>query len=154
MTEHFLRLLRYDDWATRETAASVERAGARAPEKARKVLAHIIGAHWVWYSRVREGGAKLAVWPDLSPAECVEHSRRLQTAWSEVLASLGEPGLTQPVDYKNSKGEPWSSTLDEILTHLAMHGAHHRGQVATLLRDSGNQPAYTDYIHAVRNGLL
>jgi len=154
MTDHFLQLLSYDDWANREAAASVERAGARAPEKARKVLAHIIGAHWVWYGRVREDGAKLAVWPELSPAECVEHSQRLRAAWGELLASLGEDGLAQLVNYKNSKGEPWSSTLDEILTHLTMHGAHHRGQIATLLRDSGNEPAYTDYIHAVRNGLL
>jgi len=154
MKEHFLQLLSYDDWANHEAAASIERAGAKAPEKARKVLAHIIGAHWVWYGRLREGGAKLAVWPELSRAECVEHSRRLRTSWSELLASLDEAGLKQPISYKNSKGEPWSSTPDEILTHLTMHGAHHRGQIATLLRDSGNEPAYTDYIHAVRSGLL
>jgi len=153
MTVHFQKLFTYDDWANREAAASVERA-ASAPEKARKVLAHIIGTQWLWLERIRGKKAKMAIWPELSPAECEAESQLLLAAWRELLASLGEVGLERPVSYQNSKGEPWTSTAGEILTHVAMHGAYHRGQVATLLRDSGNEPAYTDYIHAVRSGLL
>jgi uncharacterized damage-inducible protein DinB len=35
-----------------------------------------------------------------------------------------------------------------------MHSAYHRGQVALEMRAAGHQPAYTDFIHAVRQGFL
>jgi uncharacterized damage-inducible protein DinB len=44
--------------------------------------------------------------------------------------------------------------VEEILTHLVIHSAYHRGQIASDLRAAGQEPAYTDYIHAVRQGLL
>src|SRR5205823_3497984 len=154
MSDQLQQLLAYDDWANREAAASILRAGNTAPEKACKLLAHIIGAQWLWYARVRETSARMTVWPDLSPDECSNESRQLFGAWSELVSSGGAVGLAFTVSYKNSKGEPWSSTVGEILTHVIMHGAYHRGQIATLLRDSGNEPAYTDFIHAVRNRLL
>jgi uncharacterized damage-inducible protein DinB len=145
------RLFSYDDWANREAAASVARPGDKAPEKARNILAHIIGTQWLWYARITQTESKMAVWPKLSPAECADESPRLHAAWEKLLRSAAEQGLDREVHYKNSKGEPWTSTLGEILTHVAMHGSYHRGQIATLLRDSGAEPAYTDYIHAVRN---
>jgi uncharacterized damage-inducible protein DinB len=62
--------------------------------------------------------------------------------------------LDRPVRYTNSKGEPWTSTVEDILTHLVIHSAYHRGQIASDLRNAGQKPAYTDYIHAVRQGLI
>jgi uncharacterized damage-inducible protein DinB len=35
-----------------------------------------------------------------------------------------------------------------------MHGTYHRGQIAAALRASGATPAVTDFIHAVRLGLI
>jgi uncharacterized damage-inducible protein DinB len=35
-----------------------------------------------------------------------------------------------------------------------MHSAYHRGQIASLMRAGGGIPAYTDFIHAVRQGLI
>jgi uncharacterized damage-inducible protein DinB len=35
-----------------------------------------------------------------------------------------------------------------------MHSQYHRGQIALVLRESGAEPAYTDYIQAVRTGCL
>jgi uncharacterized damage-inducible protein DinB len=68
---------------------------------------------------------------------------------------VSEPGaLSQSVSYTNSKGEAWSSTVQEILTHLVIHSAYHRGQIASDLRAAGQEPAYTDYIHAVRQRLV
>jgi uncharacterized damage-inducible protein DinB len=33
-----------------------------------------------------------------------------------------------------------------------MHSAYHRGQIASHMREQGQAPAYTDFIHAVRQG--
>ncbi|MBI2678469.1 MAG: DinB family protein [Candidatus Koribacter versatilis] len=154
MSAHLQQFLAYDDWANREAAASLLSAGAAAPQKAGKLLAHIIGAQWLWYARVRGRANKMAVWPELTAEQSSAESRLLLAAWSELVLAAGEAGLDRSVSYKNSKGEPWTSTVREIITHLTMHGAHHRGQIATLLRESGHEPAYTDYIHAVRTGRL
>jgi uncharacterized damage-inducible protein DinB len=44
--------------------------------------------------------------------------------------------------------------VEEILTHVTIHSAYHRGQIASDVRSAGLEPAYTDYIHAVRQRFL
>jgi len=44
--------------------------------------------------------------------------------------------------------------VGDILTHVLLHSAYHRGQIAVDLRAAGLTPAYTDYIHAVRQGKI
>jgi len=82
----------------------------------------------------------------------------MSAAWRDYLARLGNqfaPGsLDDKVEYRNSKGEPWSSRVEDILTHVLLHSAYHRGQIALQMRASGMEPAYTDFIHAVRQGLV
>jgi len=62
--------------------------------------------------------------------------------------------LAEAVDYKNSKGEPWRNRVEDVLTHVIMHSAYHRGQIAMEMRAAGMEPAYTDFIHAVRQEIV
>ncbi|MFL5508025.1 MAG: DinB family protein, partial [Gemmatimonadaceae bacterium] len=52
--------------------------------------------------------------------------------------------------YKNSAGEQFTSSVENILTHVFMHGSYHRGQVASLVRAGGDTPSPTDYIFFTR----
>jgi len=70
------------------------------------------------------------------------------------LQELTADGLEETVSYVNSKGEPWTSSVEDILTHLVLHSSYHRGQIAADTRASGHAPASTDYIHARRQGLV
>lgn len=67
---------------------------------------------------------------------------------------MSPSGLLETVTYKNTKGEPWSNTVEDILTHVLLHSAYHRGQIASQMRADKEQPAYTDFIHAVRQGVI
>jgi uncharacterized damage-inducible protein DinB len=58
------------------------------------------------------------------------------------------------VEYRNSKGETRLSQIGDIFLHVPMHGSYHRGQIATVLRAAGEEPPYTDFIHAARSGIL
>ena len=58
------------------------------------------------------------------------------------------------MSYRNSQGETWSSRKDDILMHVVMHSAYHRGQIAADMRIAGLVPAYTDFIHSVRQGFV
>ena len=42
----------------------------------------------------------------------------------------------------------------DILSHVLRHSHYHRGQIASAVREAGGTPAYTDFIHAVRTGLI
>ena len=82
-------------------------------------------------------------------------------ATAAVLAALGLVAsgldgveLVRSVAYVNSKGEEWTTSVEDILMHVVLHSAYHRGQVAYVLRAGGATPAYTDYAHCVRNGLV
>jgi len=114
-------------------------------------MGHIIGAEFLWLSRLDGTSSDLPVWPSLSLNECQARLAQLSGEVGEF--DFGRRGpLDRPVRYTNSKGEPWTSTVEEILTHLVIHSAYHRGQIASDLRNAGQEPAYTDYIHAVRQG--
>jgi uncharacterized damage-inducible protein DinB len=54
------------------------------------------------------------------------------------------------VAYRTSRGEPFTTRLEDILAHVVLHGAHHRGQIALRVREAGGDPAGTDYITYVR----
>jgi uncharacterized damage-inducible protein DinB len=94
------------------------------------------------------------VWPEFDLDQCAAQLAALDKLWRDYLGGLSSTGLSQKISYKNSKGEPWSSTVEDVLTHVTLHSAYHRGQIASLMRASGQAPASTDFIHAVRQGLI
>jgi uncharacterized damage-inducible protein DinB len=151
--DYLRNLFVYDHWANREALQSLRAAGT-PPPRSHQLMAHILGTEYVWLSRIQQQPSPLAVWPDLSLAECDEHIDRLAGVWSDYLASAGAEGITRTVSYRNSKGESWSSSIQDILMHVVMHSAYHRGQIATAVRAAGYTPAYTDFIHAVRQQMM
>jgi uncharacterized damage-inducible protein DinB len=152
LQEHLRYLAGYDEWANLEVISALKSAG-RPLDRSLKWMAHIIGAEHVWLSRVRQKPAPLPVWPDLTPDQCSEQAHSLAKGWRELLAE-GREILDRSVAYKNSKGEAYDSLVRDILTHVFMHSAYHRGQIASDMRQAGFVPAYTDFIHGVRQGLV
>jgi len=149
---HLSRLLRYDIWANGETLDSLRQGPP--PTRSLKWMGHIVGAEYLWLARLREEPAPLPVWPDLAVEQCAAHLGELSGMWHEYLADAGANRVAQRVTYTNSKGEEWTSAVEDILTHVTIHSTYHRGQIASDLRAAGQAPAYTDFIHAVRLGLI
>jgi uncharacterized damage-inducible protein DinB len=54
--------------------------------------------------------------------------------------------LDQFISYKNSTGKEFKKSIRDILTHVALHGQYHRGQINLLLRIDGMEPINTDFI--------
>jgi uncharacterized damage-inducible protein DinB len=115
-------------------------------------MAHIVGAEYLWLARLRKEPAPLPVWPDIPLKECAALLGDLSGRWREYFGAAREDSFAEPVTYTNSKGEEWTSSAEDILTHVTIHSAYHRGQIASDLRAAGQEPAYTDFIHAVRQG--
>ncbi|HET9774987.1 MAG TPA: DinB family protein [Gemmatimonadaceae bacterium] len=150
LRRHFMALFNHVEWADRLVLGSLREAGT-PPPKALEVYAHILGAEHVWLSRINGVAPRFAVWPTLS----IDDAERLAAAnvegYAMILSTLTAETLDAPITYRNSAGAQFTSSLDDILTHVALHGSYHRGQIAASLRAAGQAPNPTDYI-AFRRG--
>lgn len=151
--EHITNLFSYDDWANREVLASLQ-ALAVAPARSIQLLAHIVSAERLWLERLLNQEQTWPVWPLFTLEQGKLEVDQLSGLWKSYLSSLGDAGLSQTITYKNTKGESFSSQKQDILLHVVMHAAYHRGQIAADMRAAGFTPAYTDFIHAVRQGFV
>jgi len=148
----YARLLRYDAWANGASLASLQ--SGDLPSKALRWMAHLVGSGELWLARLRNEPPAMAVWPDLDLEQCASAVAHLAEQWPRYLGTLRDEDLEESVGYRNTRGERWTSTVADILTHVTMHGSYHRGQIAAAVRERGGEPAYTDFIHAVRQGLV
>ena len=153
MLQEFRRLFAYDAWANREVLTGLTALEA-PPARPKQLLAHILSAERLWLERLQKKAQSYPVWPDFSLSQCEAQADELEHLWTAYISQLTADGLLHTVDYKNSKGESWSNSVLDILMHVVMHSAYHRGQIAVGLREKGHIPAYTDLIHAVRQKLV
>ncbi|HZS46903.1 MAG TPA: DinB family protein [Blastocatellia bacterium] len=153
LLQYLKKLFRYNAWANKETVSSI-RTGNPSATNSLRIMNHIAGAEQLWFSRLKQEKNPLAVWPDLNLEECEKFSEDVARLWSDYLSKISVSDLTRSIRYVNSKNQEWSSNVEDILMHVVMHSAYHRGQIATDLRQNGSVPAYTDFIHSVREGLI
>jgi len=129
-------------------------SGAGAPAAAVRVMAHVAAAEHLWKNRLHADPTPVVVWPESSVDEIAAQLDGLGRILPAFVAGLAVVDLVRPVAYVNSKGEAWTTSVEDILLHVVLHSAYHRGQVAFVLRAAGATPAYTDYVHCIRSGLV
>jgi uncharacterized damage-inducible protein DinB len=153
LADYLRREFSYNAWANKEVLAAIEAANVE-DARSLNLMAHIFAAERVWLERLTQQAQSVPVWPNFDLNRCKQEAADLATRWHEYLdlATAGDVSLT--ISYKNTKGEAWTSTIVDMLTHVVMHSAYHRGQIASHMRESGQTPAYTDFIHGIRQGLV
>jgi uncharacterized damage-inducible protein DinB len=151
--EHYRRLFSYDDWANRAVLAALRDAG-NPPTRSLKLMAHVFAAERVWLERLEQKKQSVPVWPVSTLEQCDSEAEDMSRSWKKFLQGKKDADLAVTISYKNSKGESWESRKDDVLQHVIMHSAYHRGQIAADMRAAGFTPAYTDFIHGVRQGLV
>ncbi len=154
MFSNLRRLFAWDHWANRTLLASLSTT-PQPPVSAVRRMAHIIAVEDLYRARLRAADtAGIVIWPEYRITELETHFERLANEWRAYFAGLQPADLARVSAYTNSQGQRWENTRGDMLLHLAMHGAYHRGQVAADIRAAGGEPAYTDFIEAVRKGFV
>ena len=148
---YFFRMFSYDHWANRECLIALSAAG-KSLEKVLRLLAHSVSAQKLWLERLEHVPQSVSVWPSSTIEDCSRLTDQMSSEWKRYIDHLAPSDFDQEISYRNSKGEPWSSRVEDILIHVLMHSTYHRGQAALEMRAAGFQPAYTDFIHGVRQG--
>jgi uncharacterized damage-inducible protein DinB len=143
------RLFRHMMWADGRTLDAL-RAAAEPPPRAMELLAHVFGAEHNWLARIAGRVPTAAIWPAPAVEDCAALMRSTHASWGAYLAGLSETELGRSVHYVNSAGAAFDSLVGDILLHVCLHGANHRGQVNALLRAAGAVPNAGDYIAFIR----
>jgi uncharacterized damage-inducible protein DinB len=76
--------------------------------------------------------------------EAVDLARISGQLWIDMVKH--KEGYNETIEYHSSDGAFHKSTLSDIIIHVANHGTHHRGQIATLLRQENIAPPASDFI--------
>jgi uncharacterized damage-inducible protein DinB len=149
LNPHIKRMLHAMSWAHRQTLAAVRDCPAVQTE-ALPLLAHMLGAEHIWLSRLRGQPATHSVWPTLTATECEQLLDENAAGYESFASGLGDHDFSAVIRYRNSKGDEFANTVIDILTHVVVHGAYHRGQVAKALGRAGVAAVSTDYITFAR----
>lgn len=111
-------------------------------------LNHILLADRVWMGRFTNEPFPIKsldqeLYSDF--AELLEERRRTDTAIAAWADGLTEGALAAPLKYTSQVSpKPRSYPLWVAVTHLFNHQTHHRGQITTLLSQSGHDMGVTD----------
>ena len=146
MRDHFIELFRYDRWANERLLEAVKSNGLE-DKRILELLIHVVSAQLIWLHRVEDlPTSPFPVWEIYKLGELKSMYNESNLRWNDLLKSRKINSLEEVIQYKNSKGREYESTLKEIITHLLNHGTHHRGQIMMLLRGNGITPPPNDYI--------
>jgi uncharacterized damage-inducible protein DinB len=160
MPGRYRRWFEYETNAHEKVLASLatvpaDQRESAAYRKAVDLLAHIVAGRRVWLYRFGvTAGAPPALFPSGASLEQVTAELRdVQAQWVEYLARLTDDELARVFEYRSFDGGQFRNRVEDILTQLFGHSLYHRGQIATLVRAAGGEPAITDFVFWAREAL-
>lgn len=154
---HFLDLVDYHLWANDVLFNSVDALPAGAAEadeglffgSALRTMNHLLVATRIWIGRLRGNDPKHLKLDQVLHANWVELKQALKSELVEGRAWIAaQPTgfFESSITYTNTRGEPFTSRVVDVLTHAFLHFNHHRGQVSVAVTRQGGNAPEMDYI--------
>lgn len=160
LVDQYRRWFEYEKDSHRKALASLESVPeeGRASEpyqKALSLMGHLLAARRIWLHRLDSSYERpAAIFPTGVTLESLPAGfEAMERDWSEYLGPLTDPDLDRVFTYRTIEGVEYRSVLADILTQLYGHSHYHRGQIASLVRAAGGQPAITDFIFWTRQAV-
>ena len=145
MFSYLLNQYKHLHWANRKLLSVLSQDGDVLSE-AVGLMSHIVSAEHIWLARIGGQEEALAPWSRLSVPDCEAYAAANSAGYLNIIAQLDEGRLEESISFKLTNGTPMTSTLGDILSHVVVHGAHHRGQVARIIAQNGMEVPAIDYI--------
>ncbi len=146
MKNYFKRIFEHEHWANLKVLETLISAN-EPPQRATEIFSHIIAAQRIWIDRINGNGSELKVW-ELFDTEII--LELLEINYTDISKIIDNQDINKTIAYQNSKGQHFTNTIAETLTHLSLHAAHHRGQMVILLKNHVESLPATDYIFYIR----
>jgi uncharacterized damage-inducible protein DinB/putative sterol carrier protein len=149
------RLFRYKAHSNKETLAAMRLFDDASPAKeiAIRVLSHTYVVDRIFAANLT-GAEHGYTSPNTSRAPSLEElSAAIKTSdqwYIDYVSSLDKAQLAERIDFTFTDGEPGRMSREEMLWHVAIHGAGHRGQVGWIMMENSITPPadrFTSYLH-------
>lgn len=143
------RMFDHLNWANRRILQTLQKI--EVGDQQVRLFLHTLCAEQVWITRLKGmDSSQMPIWSDGDMEVCAKLSKQNEESYTAFLTELADADLDNLITYTNSKGEEFKTSIRDILTHVALHGQYHRGQINSGLRAQGIEPVSTDYILFVR----
>lgn len=142
MLSKFSELFDYTFHFNREMIQLIRENQSILPEKAFQLINHTLNAHQVWNSRILND-KPFGVW-EIHSFDELENIN--ESNYKKALFILENIDIQQTLKYKNSVGDAFENTIEDILFHIVNHSTYHRGQLMMIFRECGIEPILADYI--------
>ena len=149
MRSYLCRLYQYDYWANTIILDFLTKS-TEVTEKSRKLISHVLAAQAIWLARFTDKPFSGGVFDILSFDELRELALENQEAMQHFIDSFADESFLQPLQYKSMKGDPYSNTTADVLTHVANHGSHHRAQILSDMKPLVDTLPIIDFIAFAR----
>ncbi|MFY7908548.1 MAG: DinB family protein [Emticicia sp.] len=146
MREYFKQIFEHEHWANLKVLESIICA-SETPQRAIEIFSHTIAAQRIWLDRINGNVTELKVWELFDKEIMLE---LLEINYTEINKIIDTQDFEQLIAYKTTTGQHFTSTINQILSHLALHASYHRGQVVILLKGKIETLPATDYILYIR----
>lgn len=148
LTSFFKELFEYSHHFNQKLTDVFNDSPDKTSEKSVKLFNHVLNAHQIWNNRIEFKQTPFGVWElhDTKDLKTID-----KTNYEQTLQILDKFDLNETINYSNSKGEAFSSSIRDILFHVINHSTYHRGQFATEFKQYGLEPLVTDYIFHKRD---
>ncbi len=160
LADRYRRWFAYEKDAHEKTLGSLEtvaeeRRSQPAFKKAVGLVGHLVAARQLWLYRLGVRSSAPSTLAEFFPEDLTldvlaSRLRDIHREWDDYLAGLDETELSRVFEYRALEGDRYRNRVEDIVTQLFGHSWYHRGQVASLVRELGGEPAATDYIYWVR----
>ncbi len=145
MQDHFLKVFHFEYWANKKVMDQLI-ANNNVAEKALQLFSHVLFAQKIWLNRI--GVAQENIREDYKPKA---FNTILDHNYVEMIAFIKrQKEFNTNISYTDLSGKNHRSTLQDILNHISIHGAYHRGQIVQLIKLTSNESIVTDYIAYAR----
>ncbi|SIS54516.1 DinB family protein [Chryseobacterium gambrini] len=142
MKEKLVDLFEYTYHFNKEMIKIISENLEKVDEKTISLINHTLNAQQIWNSRILNEKS-FEVW-QISPFENLNGIN--QQNFNKSLEIVQKFGPDQKIEYQNSRGTKFENTVFEMLFQAINHSTYHRGQINSLLKQSGITPILTDYI--------
>ncbi|MGB0522768.1 MAG: DinB family protein [Flammeovirgaceae bacterium] len=149
MKAHFLKLLEYEKWANDQLIELTQQV-THLPPKVKAIFAHLLNAQLIWHARLTGQPNEVKVWEVSEPHQWQQLSDQHIRLFQTYVEGMSADDFLGTIEYTNSKGVMYQSSIYEVLTHLGIHSSYHRGQIVVLLRPLVDAVPATDFIFFVR----
>ena len=143
MKNFFEELFEYNFQSNDQLILRTLESESNGSERSRLLFSHILNAQEIWNTRISQKQAKFGVWQihDLRDWKAINKNK-----FETSISIIKKFDLNDKVNYSNTRGDNFESSIRDILFHIINHSTYHRGQIATDFRENDIEPIFSDYI--------